>query len=199
MGKREQILAAVEQACEGKRLHEVTVDDIASLAGVGKGTIYRYFADKEDLFFSLMILGFDRMAQDVAACGRLPCPFEEKLTEACTRMTGFFRSRHAVARMFGEQEEIFRFLTKTRKEVFDEHKQRLRAVVCVLLEEGRECGDIRRDIDTDTLARFLLGMLFVRDHKFEDCAQLPTIEMVIDLFLRGVCRAAGANVERALS
>ena len=75
MDKREMILEAVERACEGKRLHEVTVDDIASLAGVGKGTIYRYFADKEDLFFSLMILGFDRMAQDVAACGGLACPF----------------------------------------------------------------------------------------------------------------------------
>jgi TetR/AcrR family fatty acid metabolism transcriptional regulator len=36
------------------RFHEARMEDIAAAAGVGKGTIYRYFKDKDELFFALM-------------------------------------------------------------------------------------------------------------------------------------------------
>jgi AcrR family transcriptional regulator len=36
------------------QFHEVRMEDIAAEADVGKGTLYRYFHDKEDLFFALV-------------------------------------------------------------------------------------------------------------------------------------------------
>src|SRR5437773_2661957 len=36
------------------RFHEVRMEDIAAEAEVGKGTIYRYFSDKEELFTALL-------------------------------------------------------------------------------------------------------------------------------------------------
>jgi TetR/AcrR family fatty acid metabolism transcriptional regulator len=37
-----------------RRFHEVRMDDIAAEAEVGKGTLYRYFADKEELYLTLL-------------------------------------------------------------------------------------------------------------------------------------------------
>ena len=50
----EKILAAAEVMFASKRFHEVLMDDIALGAGVGKGTIYRYFKNKEELYIALL-------------------------------------------------------------------------------------------------------------------------------------------------
>ncbi|NBT62453.1 MAG: TetR/AcrR family transcriptional regulator, partial [Planctomycetia bacterium] len=47
---QEKILAAAEVMFASKRFHEVLMEDIAIGAGVGKGTIYRYFKNKEELY-----------------------------------------------------------------------------------------------------------------------------------------------------
>jgi len=49
--KRQQILRTAEKLFTSRKFDEVTTDDIMNAAGVGKGTIYRYFRNKDDLFF----------------------------------------------------------------------------------------------------------------------------------------------------
>src|ERR1700757_1776349 len=50
----EKMLEAAAALFGTQRFHEVRMEDIASAAGVGKGTIYRYFSDKEDLYMALL-------------------------------------------------------------------------------------------------------------------------------------------------
>lgn len=54
-----------------QRFHEVRMEDIAAEAEVGKGTLYRYFADKEELYLALLEQAADqllsRLRADVAA------------------------------------------------------------------------------------------------------------------------------------
>jgi AcrR family transcriptional regulator len=50
----DKMLDAATRLFGGQRFHEVRMEDIAAEAGVGKGTIYRYFADKEELFLALL-------------------------------------------------------------------------------------------------------------------------------------------------
>ena len=49
-----RILLAAEVSFATKRFHEVRMEDIALAAQVGKGTIYRYFSDKEALYDALL-------------------------------------------------------------------------------------------------------------------------------------------------
>ena len=50
----EKILEAAARLFGTQRFDQVRMDDIAADAEVGKGTLYRYFSDKEDLFLALL-------------------------------------------------------------------------------------------------------------------------------------------------
>jgi AcrR family transcriptional regulator len=52
--QKEKILAAASGLFGTQRFHEVRMDDIADVAAVGKGTLYRYFQDKEQLYFAVL-------------------------------------------------------------------------------------------------------------------------------------------------
>lgn len=52
--KRESILEAAFIVFSEKGFHKATIDDIIALADTGKGTVYNYFTNKEQLFFTLL-------------------------------------------------------------------------------------------------------------------------------------------------
>jgi TetR/AcrR family fatty acid metabolism transcriptional regulator len=47
-------LEAAAQLFHGKAFHEVKVEDIAEIAGIGKGTVYEYFCSKDAIFKELI-------------------------------------------------------------------------------------------------------------------------------------------------
>jgi AcrR family transcriptional regulator len=57
----QQILDAAAQLFARHRYHEVRMDDIAAHAGVAKGTLYRYYHDKEELYLALTIHGIHQL------------------------------------------------------------------------------------------------------------------------------------------
>ena len=42
-GKRHHIMLAVEKLATSRRFHEITLEEVAKTAKIGKGTIYHYF------------------------------------------------------------------------------------------------------------------------------------------------------------
>jgi TetR/AcrR family fatty acid metabolism transcriptional regulator len=50
----DKMLEAAAHLFGRRRFHEVRMEDIAAEAEVGKGTLYRYFADKEELYLALL-------------------------------------------------------------------------------------------------------------------------------------------------
>jgi AcrR family transcriptional regulator len=69
--KRKQIVAAAVKLFAARPFHEVRLEDVASAARVGKGTVYIYFDSKEELYASLVREAFvalvDRLSQQIAA------------------------------------------------------------------------------------------------------------------------------------
>jgi AcrR family transcriptional regulator len=51
---REKILAAALEVFSSKGFHGATVDEVAERAGLGKGTVYRHFSSKRELFSELI-------------------------------------------------------------------------------------------------------------------------------------------------
>lgn len=52
--KRERMLEVAAELFSKKNYHEVMMDDVARLTDVAKGTVYNYFASKEELYFTIM-------------------------------------------------------------------------------------------------------------------------------------------------
>ena len=67
LDKEQEILEAAGKVFSAKEFHDVRIDEIAALAGVGKGTIYRYFQTKEDLYFATVTSGWDSLNEALAA------------------------------------------------------------------------------------------------------------------------------------
>jgi AcrR family transcriptional regulator len=57
------MLDAASRLFAAKHFHEVRMEDIAAEAGVGKGTLYRYFLTKDDLYLKLL----ERAAEEYLA------------------------------------------------------------------------------------------------------------------------------------
>lgn len=68
--KRDAILAGATEVFAKTPFDDVLVDEVAHRAGVGKGTLYRYFSSKEDLYVGTVVAGFkalrQRMEQELA-------------------------------------------------------------------------------------------------------------------------------------
>jgi len=59
--KREKIIDAAAKLFSHKSYHEVMMEDVANLISVAKGTVYNYFASKEELYFSIMQMRMEKL------------------------------------------------------------------------------------------------------------------------------------------
>lgn len=63
----ERMLEAAARLFGSHRFHEVRMEDVAAEAGVGKGTIYRYFEDKDELYLSLLARAGEQLSERIRA------------------------------------------------------------------------------------------------------------------------------------
>lgn len=59
--KKEKILTAAAELFAKEPFHKVLLSDVAEAAQVGKGTLYTYFRNKEDLYRAVLSQGFSRL------------------------------------------------------------------------------------------------------------------------------------------
>jgi len=189
--RKKEIMQAVEKLATKRRLYEITLDDVVKEAKIGKGTIYHYFRNKEDLFFEVSTSGFDELCELLKQEAHNNAPFTIKLYDMCSHITQFFVNRqqllqimqtHAVRTYRSKSSFRERWLSKRRELV---------NTVSDIFSEGVAKGVIRYDLSTDFLATSLLGMLraHARDSDIFSSNSKQNSEVFVDLFLNGACKA----------
>ena len=88
--KREAILEAALELFVSRGYHGTTVPEIADRAGVGAGTIYRYFASKDVLVNELYRFWKEAMSRVVLDRFPLDAPAREQFHAFWTRLVRFF-------------------------------------------------------------------------------------------------------------
>ena len=138
--RRKLILEEAARLFSAKRFDEVLMDDIAHQAGVGKGTIYTYFADKEELYFAVVFEGIRRLNEQLQRKANRQQNPEDELR----------RMVHAIVSFFSQNRFFFRLMShedgksedgrgENRKRWREERRIQLAAIESVL-QNGTEEG-----------------------------------------------------------
>jgi len=181
-------MKAVASVFRNRRLHDVTLDEIARHANVAKGTIYLYFEDKEDVIFQSAVTGFDEMCGLLRAIAEESVPFRERLLRACDRIVVFFRERRPLFRIvLSEGERAMESEGAGLRQRWRERRRVMTDAVATVLAEGMAAGEVRADIRPEILAEYLLSLLRTRSWDLEDWPESDRSHItVVDLFLNGV-------------
>src|SRR5438552_1442363 len=78
-GLRENILRAAETIFARHDYHEVQMDDVVEASGVGKGTLYRHFPSKQDLYFAVMFEGIEQLRLELEEALQIEEPPARKI------------------------------------------------------------------------------------------------------------------------
>jgi AcrR family transcriptional regulator len=151
----DKILAAAAGLFATHRFHEARMEDIAAAAEVGKGTLYRYFKDKDELYLALLERAAEAMLAKLDVAVQQPGSYREKLVAVVASLLEYFEEQphlldliqHAEAMQKPGQQLSWQ---KTRSQTF--------AMVRDLFESARRAGAFVI-ADADTAALMLLGGL----------------------------------------
>ncbi|SIS59873.1 TetR/AcrR family transcriptional regulator [Phaeovulum vinaykumarii] len=94
--KREQILQGAMKEFLEKGFDAASMNEICRAAGVSKGTLYVYFADKADLFEALISDQREQMFQGIAAALESDLPLREKLVQFGRRLVEVLCSHRVI-------------------------------------------------------------------------------------------------------
>src|SRR5207244_8638735 len=91
--KRDRILAAATAVFAERDFHQVHVSEVASRAGVGKGTVYLYFPTKDHLHRGALEASLERLADEVERAADASASAGETLREIVAAILRFFWRR----------------------------------------------------------------------------------------------------------
>ena len=153
---RDAILEASAALFARRPYHEVLMDHVAEKVGVAKGTVYRYFETKEDLFAAVALFYFDRMNAEVAVVSRIDGPPLVRLraTVLC------------VAKLLEEHKNFFQVMQQHESELwirkkneFYKRRSEFRAIVSNLISEAQLRGEVHCPFDPALAGDMLMGMI----------------------------------------
>lgn len=161
-GKRERILDAAYQVCASRGVDGARMEEVASLARVSKGTLYRFFESKEQLllatildsyeqFLPLFDAGTDPRADAGQRLGALLHGMTEILAAVAPRMNVHYQAWGLVAK----QPELKRRLYDFLRGFHAERAQTLERTV----REGQRAGLFRADADVEGFAEGIQALL----------------------------------------
>ncbi len=183
MQTQQAILTAAYDLLLDTGFAAVTVEKIAERAGVSKATIYKWWPNKA----AVVMDGYLS-----AASSRLPLPDTGSvfgdIEEHAVSLARFLLSREGkiITEIIGEGQKDPGLKEAYQTRYFHPRRQEARQ----LLERGRQCGELREDVDSGLCTDLIYGPIFYR--------LLLTGEPLDDVYVRQLVAAAFAGIGERL-
>lgn len=162
--KKDQIVEAAIREFARKGLSRTTINDIANAAGIGKGTVYEYFSNKEEIVHETFRFFMHSLEPDFQAILISKVPAKEKLRQILDSFSYFINSQYHNELM----ELMFEFWSEAIKDkgskglMFEEMTkfyQVYREIFADIIIEGMGDGSFRKDINPRSTAAMIMGTL----------------------------------------
>ncbi len=193
---QETRMAIVECAAEifsQREFHEVLTDDIAQRLGIGKGTIYRYFNSKEELYLAAVGEGLNGLHAAITAVLQQPGPVEITIEAVVRTMINYFWRRRDFFVL------VHRLEPKLKAQERADWQSRRNEVVTMVrrvLEHAATRGEIS-PLNTRLAVEVLFGMIrAICLYRLDSDRPEELTRFVTALFLRGLIGAVGPSAER---
>lgn len=162
------------------------MEDIASEAGIGKGTIYGYFTSKIDLFEEMICYNMSQYKEELSKIILEDSCFSQKLD----------RLFHYHASFIGENLDIFqlmdsgRILSESMKKKLIEEQNIFLDLIEKMIEIAITSGELKESIDKETAGLCILGAINYLTSKkiFMDKINPDEIDssFLVDIFMEGL-------------
>lgn len=154
--KKELIMEAALVIFEEKGIREVTIAEIAERAGVATGTVYEYFSNKEDLFFSIPNQTVISFSEQLGLY--LEGLFDplEKIRKYIWFYLYFFEKNPIYTELLLMELRVNK--NYLNSDYYDDSRKATAEILNVI-KEGQELGRIRNDVTSHIIRHMILGPL----------------------------------------
>ena len=188
--RAELILDVAEEMLAEKGYHDTSMDEIAALAGVAKGTLYQHFPGKEDLVFALFERNLVLFEQAVEQAARAPLMARAKLERILSYVYKERRGPHArLLQLLYQNMEIRKGLLEKKGQLRD-HMEQVAGRIRTILEEGKAEGAFDPAISTELMLLTFMSLLSLstREHLSVQEQMLPEelVSQIGRVFFEGI-------------
>lgn len=174
-----RIIEAASDLMLRRGFDKMTVDDVASAAGVGKATVYRRWPSKDDLAVAAMeALYTDEMPQPDTGS------IVEDLRASYRSVLTFVNSPQGAAYLLMSITESVR--DERIAALYRQASERAEAQARTMYERAVRRGEIRADVDLDYCVQWLGGLLAVRRITNRPMPTVENVDALVELTLRGI-------------
>jgi AcrR family transcriptional regulator len=152
---RERILEVAKKAFTRSGA-KASLDDIASEAGVGPGTLYRHFPTREELLQAVYRSEMEKLAAAERKFAQTMQPVEA-LRAWLLLFVDAIEAKQIIA-------PALNTLIGDPKKVFAASYAQMQEAIHALVKRAIKSGDIRKDIEPMDLLRALVGVAYVPSH-----------------------------------
>lgn len=152
--KRQAIIEAGIKVFAQKGFHDARMEEIAVVAGIGKGTIYEYFTSKSYLFQEIVVASVSAYFESLAAIDFNNVTFREHIQILLTGHLRFCIENKELTRIVFWDMEI---MDAKLKEWGNNMRKEKQLRIIELINQGMASGEIR-ELDPQLLTLLMMGI-----------------------------------------
>jgi len=186
--RKNQILDVASLIFSKEGFAKANTDEIAKRANLGKGTIYRYFKNKKELFLSVVDRGLDKLKDAILIEVEKTDDPLKKIENAIKAYLSFFeKNRNLIGILIHEQSSFQKRIAKRYFEHYYGNVDRIKQTFKTGIEQG-----LIKDMDMDSLisvyASILNGLIYMwqvegRKYRLQD-----RVLIVLKIFFTGIIK-----------
>lgn len=178
VGKKKQIVEAAAKSFSLFGYKATTMDQVAKMANVGKGTIYTFFKSKEELLEDIVSSIISEIKYEANEAVDACLPFNENVKRVLQRIFTFLKEHELTIKLLQEVRDIG---TPAVRDVMNRLDREMIAFIREKIEEAMAKGEIR-SCDAELTAFLMFKMYIVLHVDWEKEHEPLSPQKIAELF-----------------